>query len=123
MHTYNHAERIIRDGLNDCLDDALRYRIDMVIPLNAVFGHGRDIFVPQNQSVLDWIESMGTHRIKPMMMMRGSKPWKRLPDSWQRCLLSGGVLRASQRCCDTVGPQNITRHILAGLSDTSIPVS
>lgn len=123
MHTYNHAERVIRDGLNDCLDDALRYRIDMVIPLNAVFGHGRDIFHPNQSSVLDWIESMGSHRIKPMMMLRGSKPWKKLPDSWQRCLLSGGVLRASRRCYDTVGAQNITRHILSGLSDTSIPVS
>ena len=123
LHTYNHAERTIRDGLFDCLDDALRYRVDMVVPLNAVFGTGKDIFQPRSESMLDWIKAFDTHRIKPMMTLRGRRPWGRLPDSWQRCLLTGGVLRASQRCQTTVGCHHIMRHILSELSDVSVAVS
>ena len=53
LHTYNHAERTIRDGLNDCLDDALRLRIDMLLPVNGIFGHKNDVFCPDSCSLLD----------------------------------------------------------------------
>ena len=122
LHTYNHAERTIRDGLYDCLDDALRLRIDMQVPLNAVFGTGKDIFHPQQESYLDWIDDFGSHRIKAMMMLRGRTPWKKLPDSWQRCLRNGGVLRATQRCRITLGRHGITSHILSRLTNSAVPV-
>ena len=123
LHTYNHSERTVRDGLYDCLDDALRFRIDMVVPINDVFGNGNDIFVPQTRNLLSWIDSFESHRIKPMMMLRGSQPWRKLPASWQQCLLKGGVLRASHRCRKTVGRHDLTSHILSGLSDAVVPVS
>ena len=122
LHTYNHAERTIKDGLYDCLDDALRLRVDMLVPLNAVFGTGRDIFEPRHQSALDWIDQMDSHRIKSMMMLRGSNPWERVPACWERCLLNGGVLRVSRRCQATLGPHNIARHILSQLTNTAVPV-
>lgn len=123
LHTYNHSERTVRDGFNDCLDDALRFRIDMVIPLNDVFGNGRDVFTPQNLELLDWIQSFDCHRIKPMMLLRGGNPWRQLPASWQQCLLKGGVLRASNRCRSTVGRHGLIRHIQNGLSGSVVPVS
>ena len=123
LHTYNHSERTVRDGLYDCLDDALRFRIDMVVPVNDVFGHGRDVFVPQTPNLLDWIASFDSHRIKPMMLLRGGHPWKNVPASWQDCLLRGGVLRASQRCCKTVGRHNLTSHIISGINDAAVSVS
>jgi hypothetical protein len=122
FHTYNHAERTIRDGLYDCLDDALRLRIDMLVPLNAVFGTGKDFFVPQQKSALDWIDQLDSHRIKSMMMLRGPNPWDRLPACWERCLLNGGVLRASRRCRIQLGTHNIARHILTHLTNTAVPV-
>lgn len=123
LHTYNHAERTIRDGFNDCLDDALRYRIDMLVPLNAVFGTGRDIFAPRQCEMLKWVQNFDCHRIKPMMMLRGRNPWNRLPCCWQSCLLSGGMLRVSPRCRSTVGKHNITRHVQSTLSGAVLPVS
>ncbi len=122
LHTYRHAERTIREGLFDCLDDALRLRIDMVVPLNGVFGTGKDVFVPQNKTPLEWIEQFGSHRIKSMMMLRGPNPWNRLPGCWQTCLNNGGVLRASRRCRVTLGSHNIAKYILSHVSDTAVPV-
>lgn len=123
FHTYNHSERTIRDGLHDCLDDALRHRIDMVVPLNAIFGHKKDVFVVRDQNPLDWVDSFDSHRIRALMVMRGSKPWGRMPACWQRCLRSGGILRASRRCRITLGRHTISRRIVNQLSDVSIPVS
>ena len=122
FHTYNHAERTIRDGLYDCLDDALRLRVDMLVPLNAVFGTGKDIFVPQHRSALDWIDELNSHRIKSMMMLRGRRPWDRLPACWERCLLNGGGLRVSRRCRATLGNHSIAKYILNHLSNTAVPV-
>lgn len=123
FHTYNHAERTIRDGLNDCLDDALRLRIDMLLPINGIFGHRNDVFLPDSCSVLDWVESLDCHRIKSLMVLRGRHPWKRLPDCWERCLRSGGALRASRRCRITVGRHNLTSRIVSQLKDVVVPVS
>ncbi|MEZ6124513.1 MAG: hypothetical protein R3C49_15245 [Planctomycetaceae bacterium] len=122
LHTYGHAERTIRQGLEDCLDDALRYRVNMLLPLNSVLGNNRDIFVPRNASRLDWVESMDSHRIRPMMMMRGCSPWGRLPDCWERCLTSGGVLRISGRTRRTLGRHAIVSEMLNCMENAIVPV-
>ena len=123
LHTYNHAQQVVRDGLFDCLDDALRLRIDMLIPLNAVFGNRTDVFRPRDCSSLDWVESFGSHRIQPMMTLRGPKPLERLPDCWKRCLRNGGLLRMSARCRDIYGGHNLVVEMLRHLGHVAVPVS
>lgn len=123
LHTYGHAESTIRHGLEDCLDDALRMRVDMLLPLNSVLGNGRDVFQPRDQSRLDWIEAFGCHRIKSLMMLRGMSPWDRLPDCWRRCLTSGGALRISGRTRQTLGRHEIVSELLSRLDNAVVPVS
>lgn len=122
-HIYNHAERVIRDGLNDCLDDALRLRIDMLVPLTTVLGNRSDVFRPKCDSLLDWIESFESHRIRSMMMLRRRAPLKGLPACWERCLRSGGALRIGRRCRITTGSHNVIAEILSRLNDVVVPVS
>ncbi len=122
-HTYNHAERIIRDGLYGCLDDALRLRIDMLVPLTTMFGNRTDVFRPRCQSQLDWIEGFDSHRIKAMMMLRRRSPLKGLPACWERCLRSGGALRIGRRCRTTLGSHNVVAEILSRLNNVAVPVS
>jgi len=116
-HIYNHASRTIRDGLERCLDDALRYRIDLQIALNNVIGDRDDVFVPSGKSPLQWIEDLGSHRMKGLMLLRGASPWNGLPDCWRRCLFSGGILRLSRSCCQLVGTNQVINHIVQGLKD------
>ncbi|MDG1897541.1 MAG: TIM barrel protein [Fuerstiella sp.] len=122
-HTYNHAQRIIRDGLNDCLDDALRLRINMMLPLNAIFGNRKDVFLPRDSKPLEWIDAFASHRIRPMMTLRGSSPWTGLPDCWRRCLNDGGLLRVSPRCRTLLGGHNIVSEILSHLTPTAVTES
>lgn len=122
-HIYNHAERLVRGGLEDCLDDALMRRIDMLIPLTTVLGNWRDIFRPRKTGLLDWIESFGSHRIQAMMMLRRRSPLKGLPACWERCLRSGGALRIGRRCRTTIGSQNVISQILTKLNKTPVAVS
>lgn len=123
LHTFSHAERTIRQGLEDCIDDAFRLRIDMLLPLNSVLGNGRDVFVPRGQTALDWVNSFGCHRIKSLMMLRGKSPWKRLPDCWKRCLTTGGALRISGRTRRTLGRHAIVSELLSRLDNAAVPVS
>ena len=123
LHTYAHAERTIRNGLDDCLDDALRLRIDMLVPLNSVLGNGRDVFEPRDQGCMDWIDSFECHRVKALMMLRGNSPWTHLPDRWERCLSSGGALRISGRTRRTMGRHGIVSELLAGFENAVVPVS
>ncbi|MCA9051287.1 MAG: TIM barrel protein [Planctomycetaceae bacterium] len=123
LHTYNHADQVVRDGLCDCLDDALRLRIDMLLPLNTVFGNRSDVFRLRDCSGLDWVESFGSHRIHPMMVLRGATPWQRLPDCWKRCLRNGGMLRISPRCRKTLGGHNLISEMLSHLTNVAVPVS
>ena len=117
-HTYNHAQRIIRDGLDDCLDDALRLRINMMLPLNAIFGNRKDVFFPRDSTPLNWVDGFESHRIRPMMTLRGSSPWTGLPDSWQRCLNDGGILRVNPRCRAMLGGHNVLSEILLQLTES-----
>ncbi|MEZ6132259.1 MAG: hypothetical protein R3C59_26660 [Planctomycetaceae bacterium] len=123
LHTYNHAERCVREGLEGCLDDALRFRVDMLVPLNSVLGTSRDVFQPQQTGCMDWIDSFETHRIKAMMVLRGGSPWARLPGCWERCLESGGALRISGRTRRLLGRHDIVRRILASMENAAVPVS
>ncbi|MCH2203093.1 MAG: sugar phosphate isomerase/epimerase [Fuerstiella sp.] len=118
-HTCNHASNTIQAGLDRCLDDALRYRIDLQIALNNVIGGRDDVFVPKNESPLDWVTSLGSHRMKGLMVLRGGDPWKCLPDCWRRCLLSGGVLRLSRSCRQMAGTGYVISCILSGLNKFS----
>ncbi|MEQ9408558.1 MAG: TIM barrel protein [Fuerstiella sp.] len=122
-HIYNHAERIVRDGINDCIDDALRLRVDMLIPLTTVLGSGRDVFRPRCDSMLDWIEGFECHRVKTMMMLRRRSPLKGLPACWERCLRSGGALRIGRRCRTTIGSHNVIAEILTRLNNVAVPVA
>ncbi|APZ91168.1 TIM barrel protein [Fuerstiella marisgermanici] len=122
-HTYNHAARTIRDGLFDCLDDALRLRIDMLVPLTTMFGKQTDVFEPRCDSMLDWIDEFDNHRIKGMMMLRRRSPLKGLPACWERCLRSGGALRIGRRCRRTLGSHNVVAEIALRLRDVAVPVS
>jgi len=119
LHTWNHAGRTIRHGLERCLDDALRFRVDIQIPLNSVIGRCNDVFEPQSMSPLDWISEFDSHRIKGMMVLRGRSPWFKLPDCWKRCFLNGGMLRLSRRCREQEGRQKVISHIIRQLSQTS----
>lgn len=121
-HIYNHAERLVRDGLNDCLDDALRLRVDMLIPLTTVLGSHQDVFKPRCHALLDWLESFESHRIQAMMMLRRRSPLKGLPACWERCLRNGGALRIGRRCRTTIGSHNVIAEILAKLNDVAVPV-
>lgn len=122
-HIYNHAERLVRDGLFDCLDDALRLRIDMLVPLTTVLGNRQDVFHPKCDNLLDWIESFDSHRIQAMMMLRRRLPLKGLPACWERCLRSGGALRIGRRCRVTIGSHRVVAEILSRLNDVAVPVS
>ena len=119
-HIHSHASKTIMAGLNRCLDDALRFRIDLQISLSNIIRDRDDVFVPIGQSPLQWIEDMDSHRIKGMMVLRGASPWKDMPDSWRRCLLSGGILRLSRSCCQLVGARQVMDHIIQGLNDASV---
>ncbi len=116
-HIYNHASRTIRDGLERCLDDALRFRIDLQIALNNVIGDRDDVFAPCGQRPLEWVEDLDSHRIKGLMVLRGVSPWDNLPDCWRRCLFSGGILRLSRSCRQLVGTAQVMNHIIQGLQD------
>ena len=118
-HTCNHASRTIQEGLNRCLDDALRFRIDLQIALNNVIGGRDDVFVPKDESPLDWVKGLGSHRIKGMIVLRGGSPWKDLPDCWRRCILSGGILRLSRSCRQMAGTGYVMSRILSGLNEFS----
>ncbi len=115
MHTRAHAEENIRLGLNSCLDDALRLRVTMLVPLNSVFGDRGDVYRPHNMSSLDWIDSLQSGRIRGLLMLRGQSPWTHLVDCWKRCLTSGGYLRVSPRCRALVGTQHLLSHIMSRL--------
>ncbi|MEZ6063081.1 MAG: TIM barrel protein [Planctomycetaceae bacterium] len=119
LHTRRHAERIVRDGLNDCLDDALRLRVTMLVPMNSVFGHRREVYRPEHLAPLDWIDSLESLRIRSLLMLRGQSPWNHLPDCWRRCLTSGGYLRASPRCRAINGSQHLLSHIASRLEIAS----
>ena len=119
-HTYNHANATIRKGIDRCLDDALRLRIDIQIPLNSVIGRRGDVFLPQGLRPLEWIEEFGSHRVKGLMVLRRSSPWGTLPDCWQECLLSGGILRLSRSCQQLEGVQSVISHIIHNFSAHSI---
>ncbi len=121
-HTYNHASRTIRAGLDRCLDDALRFRIDLQIALNNVIGGREEVFVPVGCTPLDWIETMDSHRIKGMMVLRRASPWKQLPDNWKRCLLFGGTLRLSRSCRQLAGTSSVLSRIIRHLN-TSKPTA
>lgn len=123
LHTYKHAERTIRQGLDDCIDDALRLRIDMLLPLNSVLGNGKDIFTPRGKKPLDWVSDFDCHRVKSLMVLRGRNPWKRLPDSWRRCLIRGGALRISGRTRRTLGRHEVVSELLNRLDNAVVPVS
>ncbi len=123
LHTYTHAERTIRHGLEDCIDDALRLRVDMLLPLNSVLGNGRDIFQPRDQTPLDWVSGFDCHRVKSLMVLRGKSPWERLPDCWNRCLMTGGALRISGRTRQTLGRHGIISDLLSRMENAVVPVS
>jgi hypothetical protein len=116
LHTYRHAERTIRDGLYDCLDDALRLRITLYVPLTTLFGHRRDVFRPRQSSGLSWINEFDSHRIRGMMLLRGKPPWKELPDCWRQCLKDGGCLRVSKRSHVAVGTGGLLSTMLQSLN-------
>ncbi len=121
-HIYNHAARLVRDGLNDCIDDALRLRIDMLVPLTTVLGSNKDVFTPRCDSMLDWIRSFECHRVKAMMMLRRRQPLKNLPACWKRCLNDGGALRIGRRCRTTLGSHNVIASIASQLNNVAVPV-
>jgi hypothetical protein len=116
-HIYSHASKTIKAGLDRCLDDALRFRIDLQIALDNIIRDRDDVFVPSGQSPLQWIEDMDSHRMKGMMVLRGASPWKGMPDCWRRCLLSGGILRLSRSCSKLVGANQVMDHIIQGLNN------
>lgn len=120
LHTYNHAQSVVRDGLYDCLDDALRLRINMLLPLNAIFGNRKDVFHPRDETPLDWVDTFASHRIRPMMTLRGGLPWNGLPDCWKRCLNDGGLLRISARCRSMLGGHNVLAEIQSQLTNAAL---
>lgn len=122
-HIYSHAERCVREGFEACLDDALRYRVDMLVPLNTMLGKDKDIFVPLKQSPLKWLESLNSHRIRPMMMLRNKTFWKGLPASFKTCLQQGGALRISGRTRQTLGSHAVLKHLIKTLDDAVVPVA
>ncbi len=115
-HTWNHSSRTIRAGLERCLDDALRYRIDMQVALNTVLGGSRDVYRPHDQRPLDWIADMGSHRIRGLMVLRGPDCLDQMPDCWRRNLLSGGILRLSRRCCEIASRSSILASLVRALN-------
>lgn len=121
-HIYSHASRTIQAGLERALDDALRYRIDLQIAVNNVIGGRDDVFKPDGQSPLQWIECLQSHRMKGLMVLRGEDPWSDLPDCWRRCLLSGGILRLSRSCRLLAGTRSVIDRIITGLNEPSVTV-
>lgn len=120
-HICSHASSTIRAGLDRCLDDALRYRIDLQIALNSVIGGRDDVFVPVGETPLEWIRRLGSHRMKGLMVLRGARPWNQLPDCWRRCLRTGGILRLSRSCCLRAGASQVISRIIRGLGQTATP--
>lgn len=119
-HIYNHASRTIQAGLERSLDDALRFRIDLQIAINNVIGGRDDVFRPEGLSPLQWIENLDSHRMKGLMVLRGEDPWTQLPDCWQRCLMSGGILRLSRSCRLLAGTRKVIARIVEGLNEPSV---
>jgi len=114
--TWNHAGKTIQAGLERCLDDALRFRIDMHVALNPLLGSGRDVYHPQEQRPLDWIHNMDSHRIRALMVLRGLEYQDQLPDCWRYNMLAGGILRLSRRCCEKARIPGVLASIVRGLN-------
>lgn len=97
LHTYNHAERSVRLGLSDVLNDADQRKIRLLIPTATVLDGLRDAFRTRD-CPLNWVESLGSSVVRPMIVIRGETIACRLPRGWRESLASGGCLRICHRC-------------------------
>ena len=97
LHTYNHAEKTVRMGLTDALYHADQRRVQLLIPNDTVLGCLRDVFRPK-VCPLNWVAQLGSHAIRPLIIIRGETISCRLPKGWRESLASGGCLRVCHRC-------------------------
>ncbi len=97
LHTYRHAERIIRDGLVRCEELATSCGTKLLLPNDTVLAGTRDCFRPK-LSLLDWLKQMKVSSIRPMIVVRGQAGAWRLPRGWRLSLADGGCIRICHRC-------------------------
>ncbi len=115
LHTYRHAERIVRDGLDKCAAMAERAGVRVMVPTDTVFAGGHDCFRPAN-CVVEWISQFGTSTIRPMIVIRGSQGRWRLPSGWRESLANGGCIRICHRSDNYSDNTLLLQRILAFLS-------
>ncbi|MCA9036398.1 MAG: TIM barrel protein [Planctomycetaceae bacterium] len=97
LHTYNHAERIVRDGLLRSAVLVADSGIRLFVPTDTLLTDSRDCF-RTSRCLVEWIGQLRFRSIRPMIVVRGSKGAWRLPDGWRECLANGGCLRICHRC-------------------------
>lgn len=97
LHTYNHAERTVRMGLNEVLYHLDQHQLRLLVPNDSVLGCVRDVFRTRDCPV-NWVERLGSDMIRPLIVVRGRTIACRLPDGWRESLASGACLRVCHRC-------------------------
>jgi hypothetical protein len=106
IHTYRHAERIIRDGLKLIEPCAREHVIRLLIPTSPALEHHRDFFRPKT-CPLQWVRDLESVCVSPLLIVRGPSPRLKFPRGWRVALNEGGALRICHRC--PCYPQNFRR--------------
>lgn len=115
LHTYRHAERIVRDGLDRCAAMAERVGVRVMVPTDTVFAGRQDCFRPSSCAV-EWISQFGSETIRPMIVIRGSQGRWRLPPGWRESLADGGCIRICHRSDHYSDNTLLLQRILAFLN-------
>ena len=115
LHTYRHAERIVRDGLDHSALVAEQTGIRLFVPTDTVLADHRDCFKPA-QCAVEWISQLEVASIRPMIVVRGAQGAWRLPRGWRESLATGGCIRICHRCDQYDENADLLKRILGFLN-------
>jgi O-acetyl-ADP-ribose deacetylase (regulator of RNase III) len=111
LHTYRHAERNIRDGVEGCVEHARDAQVQIFVPTESVLPGCEDHFRPR-ACPLQWVDQLGCNRVQPMIVIHGLSNYLRLPRQWRHSLESGGCLRLCHRSVNYFDNALILRRVL-----------
>jgi hypothetical protein len=128
LHTYRHAEQSIRMGLQSAISHAGQVQLNLLVPTSSLLGNHSDNF-RSREGMLDWLETSTSHRVQPLIVVRGKNRTCRLPSGWRKSLSGGGMLRLCQMCRNYERNSRVLNRLLriltlkhAQTSDLSITV-
>lgn len=111
LHTYRHAERIVRDGLCRCAELVENSGTRLLVPTDTVLAGTQDCFQTK-LCPLEWIGELQTDCIRPMIVVRGNSGAWRLPRGWRESLANGGRIRICHRCDSYLQNSQLLRGII-----------